>query len=165
MFTSDVPFEGAVGLLEATPEPEFFIPEDDPGQEISDQIVMIWTPVLGKRYTPISYYFLEHYSAMDITGEEAMFIIHLVQHKWFRGHAFPSYKRLAALMGVSLNATRRYARDLEKKGFIKRIPRDRGSNLFSLEPLFVALENRVAQVLKKRAMWALERADRAEEER
>lgn len=106
-----------------------------------------WTPELirARGFTPISNYFLESYSALDpaLSAREAMFIVHLLSFKWDEGSPFPSFGRLADLMGISVSAARAYARSIERKGYLKRQERRATTSLFLLDPLFKALELRL----------------------
>jgi hypothetical protein len=108
-----------------------------------------WTPALAKtRFVPIVRAFLENYSSLrpfSLTHGEAMFVIHLMQHKWDEAAPFPGYKRIARLMGVSDKMARRYALSLEQKGYLVRVARRSKTNLFDLRRLFVALERQLAK--------------------
>lgn len=102
-----------------------------------------WTPALcSGGWTPVSDFFLENYHALPrpIKTAEAMLVIHIVRHKWTQEKPFPSLKRLAKRMGISATAVRNHLRSLDKKGYVKRVPRSGFSNAFDLEPLFRALE-------------------------
>ena len=69
-----------------------------------------------------------------------MLVIHLMRHKFDNEAPYPGFTSLAKKMGVTPTAVRGYARSLEKKGYLKREARTSKTNLFRLEPLFVALE-------------------------
>jgi DNA-binding MarR family transcriptional regulator len=129
----------------ASPRLPVFLEEEKPNIAIKSSISRIWTPVLARRYTPVSRAFLEYYSTLGLTVEQALFVIHLIQHKWKETDARPGYRRLARLMGVSDKTARRYARQLEKKKFLIRIERKQDTNFFSLAPLFQALEKIVKE--------------------
>ena len=107
-----------------------------------------WTPALAKtRFVPVVRAFLENYSSLrpfSLTHGEAMFVIHLMQHKWDEAAPFPGYKRIARLMGVSDKMARRYALSLEQKGYLVRVARRSKTNLYDLRRLFVALEKQLA---------------------
>ena len=92
---------------------------------------------------PVVNYFLEHYHELepyDLTHNEAMFVIHLMQYKWDNKPPRPAYKTLAKLMGVSEKTVRRYAQSLEQKKYLRRKIRTAQPNEFYLDPLFRALE-------------------------
>lgn len=102
-----------------------------------------WTGSLKKfGFTQISNLFLEQYSTLDpiITHSEAMFIVHLMQFKWSAASPFPSYQRLAKRMGVTEVSVKRYARSLEKKGYIQRSKRTGNTNQFHLTGLLTCLD-------------------------
>ena len=74
-----------------------------------------------------------------LTATEAMFVLQLMAFKWTEDDPFPSYKRLATRMGVSVKQVRRVARSIEEKGYMRRVGRIGNSNKFNLQPLFDAL--------------------------
>jgi transposase len=63
--------------------------------------------------------------------------------KWGKDSPFPSYKRIANLMGISVKMARRHAQSLEQKRLLVRQVRRGQPNRFNLEPLFQALEKRL----------------------
>lgn len=74
-----------------------------------------------------------------LTVGEAMFVLQLMTYKWSNDSPFPSYKSLAVRMGVTDKMVRRYAANLEGKGYLKREARIGSTNTFNLNPLFIAL--------------------------
>lgn len=91
---------------------------------------------------PISTFFLENYHRLkpyDLTHGEAMFIVHLMQHKWGSDSPFPAYKTIAQRMHVSTKSARRSAASLEGKGYLKREFRVGMTNRFDLKGLMDAL--------------------------
>ena len=111
-----------------------------------------WTPALVRDgWTPISECFLKYYSTLrpEITVQEAMFIVHLMMHKWDRKPPYPAFKTIAARMGCGHQAARGYARSLEKKKYLRREMRVNERNLFHLDGLFNALEERLVEEKKK----------------
>lgn len=121
----------------------------------SENIGKRWTPRLVRDgFTPIADFFLENYYrlAPPVSSLEAMFIIHLMRHKWDEKAPHPSFKTIARRMGVSDATTRAYARSLEEKRLLRRMTRDGQpvnvdgvrrtgeTNRFDLTPLFDALE-------------------------
>lgn len=83
--------------------------------------------------------FLRLYSKLQLTVGEAMFILELMSFKWNTNAPFPSYNRLAKRMGVTAKQLRRYAAQVEAKGYLKREARIGSTNAFDLQPLFDAL--------------------------
>src|SRR3954452_4801895 len=82
-----------------------------------------WTPELvACGFVPVSTFFLENYHRLrpyDLTYGEALFVIHLMQHKWDEASPYPAYKTIAARMHVSDKTARRFARSLEQKKYLK----------------------------------------------
>jgi hypothetical protein len=114
---------------------------------------LAWTPELAKtRYVAVIRGFLEHYSSLRpaITPGEAMFIIHVMSFKWGADAPYPGYKTIAKLMGTSDKMSRRHAQSLQQKGYLIRQPRRAQTNKFDFQPLFVALEAKVAEVARTR---------------
>jgi hypothetical protein len=74
-----------------------------------------------------------------LTVGETMFVLELMAYKWSETAPFPSYKSLAARMGVTDKMVRRYAANLEGKGYLQREARIGSTNTFNLNRLFAAL--------------------------
>jgi hypothetical protein len=86
--------------------------------------------------------FLQHYATLKpypLTTSEAMFVLQLMSFKWDAKAPFPSYRTLAARMGVTEKMARRYAKQIEEKGYLRRASRVGRTNAFDLNPLFDAL--------------------------
>lgn len=86
--------------------------------------------------------FLRLYARLQpyaLTVGEAMFVLELMSYKWTESAPFPSYKSLAARMGVTDKMVRRYAANLEGKGYLRRYARIGSTNTFDLSPLFAAI--------------------------
>jgi hypothetical protein len=102
---------------------------------------------------PVS--FLTNYGRLiqhgGITTAEAMFVIQLMAFKWDEAEPFPSYETLARRMGVTPKQARRYARNLEEKGFLSRTLRIGNTNSFDLQPLFDALNDALHKPVAKAA--------------
>lgn len=80
-----------------------------------------------------------HLKPYALTVGEAMFVLELMSYKWSDSAPFPSYKSLAARMGVTDKMVRRYAANLEGKGYLRRQARIGSTNTFDLSPLFGAI--------------------------
>jgi DNA-binding MarR family transcriptional regulator len=90
----------------------------------------------------ISTFFLENYHRLkpySLTHGEAMFIVHLMQHKWGADAPYPGYKMIAKRMGVSDKTARRLAKSLEEKKYLVREVRQATTNRFHLNKLMDAL--------------------------
>lgn len=98
--------------------------------------------LLTNGYTPISVFFLDHYSQLKppMTHGEAMFIVHLMRYKWTKDAPHPGFTALAKQMGISPQMTRAHARSIEGKGYLLREMQEGTTNKFHLEPLFEALK-------------------------
>lgn len=102
-----------------------------------------WAPSLkADGFVPISTFFLENYHRLrpfDLTYGEAMFVIHLMQHKWTEHAPYPAYKTISQRMHVSAKSARRWAASLEKKGYLRREKQIGATNRFHLNGLMDAL--------------------------
>jgi hypothetical protein len=119
------------------------MPTDTQVQPSVRDISARWTPKIAKLgWTPISVFFLDNYSRLTppLRYSEAMFVIHLMRHKWDSNAPYPSFGTLAKRMDVSAEAARSYARSLEKKGYLWREGKIGETNRFHLDKLFAALE-------------------------
>jgi len=77
-----------------------------------------------------------HLQPYQLTVGEAMFVLQVMAFKWGDAAPWPSYKKLAERMGVSDKMVRRYAAQLEGKGYLKRQARIGSSNAFDFSELF-----------------------------
>jgi hypothetical protein len=102
-----------------------------------------WAAELEKDgHVRISTFFLENYHHLkpySLTHGEAMFIVHLMQHKWGEACPYPGYKTIAKRMGVSDKTARRLAKSLEDKKYLFREVREAKTNRFHLTKLMSAL--------------------------
>jgi len=93
-------------------------------------------------HVQVSTFFLENYHRLkpySLTHGEAMFIVHLMQHKWGEAAPYPGYKTIAKRMGVSDKTARRLAKSLEDKKYLVREVRQANTNRFHLTKLMTAL--------------------------
>ena len=104
-----------------------------------------------KGYLPVPTNFLELYSTLNLTTGEALFVLHLMDHKWDARNPFPSYKTLAKRMGVSDKMVRNHAFSLEIKKLLRRQFRVGRPNRFDLTPLFEALQAAIEKKAQQRA--------------
>lgn len=80
-----------------------------------------------------------HLKPHPLTAGEALFALELMTFKWSSDAPFPSYERISKRMGVTAKAARRYAKDMEAKGYLQREKRIGQTNRFDLTGLFDAL--------------------------
>jgi hypothetical protein len=106
-----------------------------------------WTLNLANAgWTPIADFFLDNYHRLPnpLKHSEAMFIIHVMRHKWDKNAPYPAFKTVATRMGLTPEAARLLARSLEKKGYLHRQMRVGQTNRFHFNSLFAALEQLMA---------------------
>jgi hypothetical protein len=104
--------------------------------------------IFSDGFTPLPRTFLKyaaHLKPYPLTPTQMVFVAELLYHKWDENMPFPAYATLADRMGISVQYARSTARDLERKGYLKRIKRVGRPNLFDLQPLFDAVAKRVEE--------------------
>lgn len=97
--------------------------------------------MISKGFLPVSRAFLLAYKSMGISLEEAMLILHLIDHSWGADRPFPSAEHFARLTGKSGQTIRAYLRSLCHKGFLKAVKSPTGERTFSWEPLLGSLKD------------------------
>jgi hypothetical protein len=93
-------------------------------------------------HVQVSTFFLENYHRLkpySLPHGEAMFVVHLMQHKWGEEAPYPGYRTIAERMGVSDKTARRLAKSLEDKKYLVREVRQANTNLFHLTQLMSVL--------------------------
>jgi hypothetical protein len=118
---------------------------------VARDVVTRWggdSALLVDGFVAVPTVFLKHFSELNpsLTPTEALFIIELMVFKWDQRAPYPSYKSLAARMGVSEVYTRKLARTLQQKGFLSREERVGATNRFDLTPLFSQLSKHLRQI-------------------
>jgi DNA-binding MarR family transcriptional regulator len=143
------------------------LPLDNFKSKSSDRIAGRWTSeeVFCNGFLAVPTLFLQRYGSLkpyELTPSEAMFVLELMSFKWSSAHPFPSYKSIAARMGVSDKMVRRYAQQLETKGYLIREMRKNRTNRFDLTGLLNALHSlalREIEQVKSRSRAQLEGLD------
>src|SRR5690349_17521061 len=97
--------------------------KSDPEHDRRHSVARRWTPLLSKRFCPVSSAFLEHYhelqaapGARAMNSTEAMLLVHLMDHKWDERAPFPTVSKLAERMGLSARGVRNAMKNLEDSG-------------------------------------------------
>lgn len=92
-------------------------------------------------FLPVSRLFLTNYRHMNISMEEAMLILHLLDHSWAAEKPFPSAEYFGKVTGKSGQTIRAYLRSLSFKGYLKPVRNEVGDKTYSYEPLMGALQD------------------------
>lgn len=100
-----------------------------------------------RRHAQVPKPFLDHYSKLGISNQEAMFIVHLHYFWWasaMERDPHPSLGTIAKKMGCSWRQAHRYAMGLKEKGYLaitnRTMPgRGKVTNEYDLEPLVLAV--------------------------
>ena len=98
-------------------------------------------PITTMGFLPISRLFLTNYRKMNISMEEAMLILHLIDHSWAADQPFPSAEHFAKVTGKSGQTIRAYLRSLSFKGYLLAVRNEAGAKSYSWEPLLGALKD------------------------
>lgn len=118
-------------------------------ESLNRKLVTRWggfEDLFTKGWVGIPVQFLTSYANLKpygLSSGEVLFVMHLMAFKWDHEAPFPSYRRLAQRMGISDKMVRRYAAQMESKGYLKRISRIGRSNTFDLTPLFEAVRSSI----------------------
>jgi hypothetical protein len=92
-------------------------------------------------FIPVSRVFLLNYRKMNISMEEAMLILHLIDHSWAADKPFPSAEHFAKVTGKSGQTIRAYLRSLSYKGYLSAVLTEAGAKSYSWEPLLGSLKD------------------------
>ena len=100
-----------------------------------------WQGLDEKGFAPFSRAFMQNYRHLNITMEEAMLIMHLLDHSWLGKREFPSAKFFADVTGKSDQTIRMYLRSLSFKGYLVAVKNDKGRKTYDWSPLLEALRS------------------------
>ena len=137
----------AVNALLRTPvEVEVGATKPKPPQDPKPtKVQRIWGRELGKKWTPVSDYFLENFHRLadgELSPSDAMFIIMLMRFKWDGRRPFPALTTVAKSMNRTVRYVRKTCARLEGLGLLKReLSKTGGRSRYDLQPLFAALED------------------------
>lgn len=92
-------------------------------------------------FLPISRLFLTNYRKMNISMEEAMLILHLLDHSWSAEREFPSAEHFAKVTGKSGQTIRAYLRSLSYKRYLTPVRNEAGEKTYCWKPLLGALKD------------------------
>ena len=94
-----------------------------------------------KGFVPVSRLFLLNYKSLNISMEEAMLVLHLLDHAWYGNKDFPSAEYFGKLTGKSGQTVRAYLRSLSHKGYLKPIRTETGEKTYDYSPLLSTLRD------------------------
>jgi len=121
------------------------------GPHLNPSVTVRWggdEELFAEGFLCVPHRFLQQYASLQppLTPSEALFVLQLMTFKWEEAAPFPSYSRLAKAMGVTHKMTRRYAQQLQRKGYLRREYQNQDTNKFDLTGLFQALSKRAAEI-------------------
>lgn len=100
-----------------------------------------FTNLSEQGFMPISRVFLTNYRKLNISMEEAMLVLHLLDHSWFGNRDFPSAEYFAKMSGKSGQTVRAYLRSLSHKGYLTPVRTETGEKTYNYAPLLGALKD------------------------
>lgn len=100
-----------------------------------------FTNLSEQGFMPISRVFLTNYRKLNISMEEAMLVLHLLDHSWFGNRDFPSAEYFAKMSGKSGQTVRAYLRSLSHKGYLTPVRTETGEKTYDYTPLLGALKD------------------------
>lgn len=100
-------------------------------------------------FLPVSRLFLNNYRTMGISMEEAMLILHLIDHSWGAEDPFPSAEHFAKVTGKSGQTVRAYLRSLSLKKYLTPVRTEAGDKTYSWAPLLDALKDLTGEPTKE----------------
>lgn len=102
-----------------------------------------WSPAIERKgYVQVPNLLIEHIAVLDIKSTELVFLLCLLRHRQTKLNPFPSLSTIGRYSGKARNTMQGAARSLEKKGFIRRIPRGGNqTNEYDVMPLVNRLES------------------------
>ncbi len=77
-----------------------------------------WNGLEKFGFAPLSRSFLQNYRLLNISMEEAMLVLHLLDHIWLGRNDFPTAKLFAQKTGKAEGTIRAYFKSLRFKGFL-----------------------------------------------
>lgn len=114
-----------------------------------------WLGLDENGFAPFSRAFMQNYRHLNVTMEEAMLIMHLLDHSWLGKREFPSAKYFADVTGKSDQTIRMYLRSLSFKGYLIAIIDSSGRKTYDWTPLLQAIRS-LAGVPKRPELEDLE---------
>lgn len=93
-------------------------------------------------FVPVTRMFLQKYRVLNVSMEEAMLIIHLLDTAWGGKVAFPGASYFSEITGKAENTIRVYFRSLCQKGYLIEVVLD-GQRTYDWSPLLKALKGLV----------------------
>ena len=99
-----------------------------------------WSGLNEYGFAPFSRAFLANYRILNITLEEAMLVMHLLDHVWLGEKEFPTTAYFAQKTGKSEQTVRMYLKSLRYKGYLLA-SQDGKHNVYDYSPLIEALRD------------------------
>ena len=84
-----------------------------------------FTNLSEQGFMPISRVFLTNYRKLNISMEEAMLVLHLLDHSWFGNRDFPSAEYFAKMSGKSGQTVRAYLFTIARNTYLQWLRKTR----------------------------------------
>jgi predicted transcriptional regulator len=105
--------------------------------------------LLAAGFVPVARVFLRNFSRLGLSASEALFLINLLDYKWGERPAFPSQRKLAADMQLSVFEVGSAIEALVEKGFLERVRVGESGEGYEFAGLYRHLE----ELLKSGKAW------------
>lgn len=100
-----------------------------------------WNGIDDHGFVPMCRAFMRHYRLLNITMEEAMLIMHLLDHSWLGEQDFPSARFFAELTGKHESTVRLYLKSLSFKGYLIEVTGPNNAKTYDWSPLLSAIRD------------------------
>jgi DNA-binding MarR family transcriptional regulator len=122
-------------------------PLDNQGRSRKFSVEHVWTQKLGRKFTPISTFFLANLHRLGppggkgLTPTEAMVICQIFTFKWDGRAPKPALRTVATRLGLSVRTVRDTVKRLEELKLVEReLSAEGGANRYHFQGLFARLE-------------------------
>lgn len=100
-----------------------------------------WSGVEEKGFAGVSRALLSHYRSLNITMEEALLVMHILDYAWLGQNPFPGTKWLTEKTGKSDQTIRMYLRSLCAKDYLVQVQDKKRGNTYDWTPLMNAIKH------------------------
>jgi len=122
-----------------------------------------WSGIEQYGFAPFSRAFLSNYRLLNIVLEEAMLIMHLLDHVWLGQQEFPTTSYFSQKTGKSEQTIRMYLKSLRYKGYLL-VSQEGKHNVYDYAPLIEALRD-LANIPSVKPEKVVEKSNKCELER
>jgi len=100
-----------------------------------------WNGLDEQGFAPFCRTFMRNYRLLNITMEEAMLVMHLLDHSWLGEQDFPSVRFFAEQTGKHESTIRLYFKSLSHKGYLLEVTGPNNAKTYDWSPLLSAMKD------------------------